>query len=220
MASKIFCAQWKENYLPFGEKWGASPANDDGMSFTGHIQDSSTGLTYMQARYYHPAVGRFLSNDPVGFASGGPGYFNRYAYSFTDPINNIDPDGQQVVVLPREQGRTVIVYPQKTADHVDKRHSPTGTAQNKFTQTLGKDKGQVMAMRTIEKSVSDGTFVQEGNDTVYEGKLGGLFTNVGTQGENTNRVVTQDLTTMTDPEMLSQVASELATPEVAGTLIE
>ena len=158
-----------------------------------------------------------MSIDPVTFMdTGNPGYFNRYAYTFNDPINNIDPDGQQV--FPRDNGRTIIVHPQKTADHVDKRHSPTGTAQNKFTQTLGKQKGQVMAMRTIEKSVSDGTFVREGNDTVYEGKIGGAFTSVGTQGEDTNRVVTQDLNTMTDPEMLGQVAAELATPEAVGTL--
>ena len=50
----------------------------------------------MQARYYDPVIGRFLSIDPVDFMGSGynPAYFNRYAYSGNDPINNIDPDGQ------------------------------------------------------------------------------------------------------------------------------
>ena len=50
----------------------------------------------MQARYYDAVAGRFLSVDPVTFMGSGynPAYFNRYAYSGNDPINNIDPDGQ------------------------------------------------------------------------------------------------------------------------------
>jgi|GEM_PF-5581283 len=31
----------------------------------------NASVTYMQARYYDPVIGRFLSNDPVGFAEGG-----------------------------------------------------------------------------------------------------------------------------------------------------
>jgi uncharacterized protein RhaS with RHS repeats len=50
----------------------------------------------MQARYYDPVIGRFLSNDPVGFASGGTGYFNRYAYTMNDPVNATDPTGEIV----------------------------------------------------------------------------------------------------------------------------
>ncbi len=58
------------------------------------IKDSDTGLNYMQARYYDPIIGRFLSVDPVGFLeTGDPAMFNRYAYTFNDPVNMIDPDG-------------------------------------------------------------------------------------------------------------------------------
>jgi len=69
-------------------------ASGDDVGFTGHITGTETGLTYMQARYYDPVIGRFLSPDPVGFATGGPGYFNRYAYVMNDPVNAIDPDGK------------------------------------------------------------------------------------------------------------------------------
>ena len=84
---------WREDYTPFGEPRQAPAGNADDEGFTGHIHDADTGLTYMQARYYDPVIGRFLSNDPVGFAEGGPGYFNRYAYTANDPVNFIDPDG-------------------------------------------------------------------------------------------------------------------------------
>ncbi len=50
----------------------------------------------MQARYYDPVIGRFLSNDPAGFAEMGPGYFNRYSYTFNDPVNKTDPTGMWV----------------------------------------------------------------------------------------------------------------------------
>ena len=48
----------------------------------------------MQARYYDPVIGRFLSIDPVTFTSSGhPASFNRYAYSLNDPVNLTDPTG-------------------------------------------------------------------------------------------------------------------------------
>jgi len=69
-------------------------ANDNQAGFTGHMKDSETGLNYMQARYYDPVIGRFLSIDPVTFMdTGNPGMFNRYAYVHNDPINGIDPFG-------------------------------------------------------------------------------------------------------------------------------
>jgi RHS repeat-associated protein len=87
---------WAEQYTPFGETILNPAANDNLDGFTGHIKDKATGLNYMQARYYDPALGRFLSIDPVGFDdTGNPTYFNRYAYSGNDPVNNIDPTGGQ-----------------------------------------------------------------------------------------------------------------------------
>ncbi|MEM9668052.1 MAG: RHS repeat-associated core domain-containing protein [Pseudomonadota bacterium] len=90
---------WREDYTPFGEARLDPSGNDDNPNFTGHIRDHDTGLVYAQARYYDPVIGRFLSTDPVGFAEGGPGYFNRYAYTMNDPVNNIDPDGRTPFVV-------------------------------------------------------------------------------------------------------------------------
>jgi uncharacterized protein RhaS with RHS repeats len=48
----------------------------------------------MQARYYDPQVGRFISTDPIGPAAGNPFNFNRFAYANNSPAVNIDPDGK------------------------------------------------------------------------------------------------------------------------------
>lgn len=43
-----------------------------------------------RARYYNPAVGRFLSEDPMGFAGSGP---NLYEWAGDDPVDFLDPFG-------------------------------------------------------------------------------------------------------------------------------
>lgn len=43
----------------------------------------------MRARYYHPMLRRFVSEDPLGIRGG----LNVYAYANSDPINRSDPSG-------------------------------------------------------------------------------------------------------------------------------
>ncbi len=66
----------------------------DGPGYTGHVADSATGLSYMQQRYMDPEIGRFLSVDPVGALSNGPGLFNRFRYGRNNPYKYTDPDGR------------------------------------------------------------------------------------------------------------------------------
>lgn len=77
-------------YEPYG--WTTTPAQA-GPGFTGHVTDTETGLSYMQARYYDPYAGRFLSTDPMGVGGSG-GSFNRYAYANNNPFKFLDPDGR------------------------------------------------------------------------------------------------------------------------------
>lgn len=77
---------------PFGQTIGKST---DGIGFTGHVSDSSSGLVYMQQRHYDPQIGRFLSTDPVAASSDPAGMFNRYRYAANNPYSVRDPDGRQ-----------------------------------------------------------------------------------------------------------------------------
>ena len=91
----------RQHYKPFGE---TIESPKDEVGYAGHKFDTDIGLTYMQARYYDPVIGRFYSNDPVGYLghleSGNPVQgFNRYAYANNNPYKYNDPDGEFAMLI-------------------------------------------------------------------------------------------------------------------------
>jgi RHS repeat-associated protein len=54
--------------------------------------DEETGFLFLNARYYDPALGTFISGDPSSPLSRGVG-INRYAYAGNNPIFYSDPTG-------------------------------------------------------------------------------------------------------------------------------
>jgi len=65
-------------------------------AFTGRELDE-TGIYYYRARYYSPQIGRFISEDPIGFWGG----INIYSYVDDDPANSTDPQGLRPYREPR-----------------------------------------------------------------------------------------------------------------------
>jgi len=59
------------------------------LLYTGREYDRETNLYYYRARYYDPEIGRFISEDPLGFKAG----VNFYAYVGNNPVNFNDPSG-------------------------------------------------------------------------------------------------------------------------------
>ncbi len=65
--------------------------------FQGQQYDPASGDYYLRARYYDPTVGRFLSPDPFAGLDVDPLSLHRYLYAKADPVNNVDPSGNDTI---------------------------------------------------------------------------------------------------------------------------
>jgi RHS repeat-associated protein len=63
------------------------------FNFTGE-QTDPTALQYLRARYYDPAVGRFVSSDPAESRPRDPRTLNRFVYVINQPAQLTDPSGE------------------------------------------------------------------------------------------------------------------------------
>jgi RHS repeat-associated protein len=80
-------------YEPFGETTTSGAVSANPSQYTGRENDG-TGLYYYRARYYHPTLKRFISEDPIGLAGG----INYYEYVSANPMSNTDPSGNVVPI--------------------------------------------------------------------------------------------------------------------------
>lgn len=89
------------DYYAFGPEvsGGLTEPSPTSLQYTGHERDKWGGgegldtLDYMHARYNSPALGRFLSVDPVLGDPEEPQSWNRYSYVSNNPMNFTDPTG-------------------------------------------------------------------------------------------------------------------------------
>jgi RHS repeat-associated protein len=65
-------------------------AEDTAFGFTGRFFDDDTGLQNNLNRWYDASVGRWISEDPIGFAAGD---VNLYRYVGNMPTGYVDPSG-------------------------------------------------------------------------------------------------------------------------------
>ncbi|MEU2419605.1 RHS repeat-associated core domain-containing protein [Streptomyces sp. NPDC007851] len=83
----------KRYTTPFGAPRGGGTGTwPDDKAFLGKATDSTSSLTYVGAREYAPATGRFLSVDPV-LDTGDAQSLNGYTYADDNPTTGSDPTG-------------------------------------------------------------------------------------------------------------------------------
>ena len=92
------------DYRPYGSQALGTP--EQGPGYTGHVNDVDSGLVYMQARYYDPETGQFLSPDPSPVRAAGAN-FNRYVYAGNNPVRFVDLDGRDITCT----GGTCVLVP-------------------------------------------------------------------------------------------------------------
>jgi len=91
-------------YDSFGKLTASTGSLTNPFQYTARESDSETGLYYYRARYYDLNVGRFLTEDPVGF-NAGP---NFYRYVRNNPALLIDPTGLITTLPPDPRQNTVV----------------------------------------------------------------------------------------------------------------
>ncbi|MBX9723723.1 MAG: hypothetical protein K2X81_20120, partial [Candidatus Obscuribacterales bacterium] len=119
----------KYTYGLFGDT--ASISNSS-FGFTGQRYDSEIGHYNYRARYYSPAIGRFLQPDPIGYKAG----MNQYSYVSNDPVNLTDPSG----MMPWEKNQTWKIIPAEQAiDPINTGKYASNTGITASTILLGQD---------------------------------------------------------------------------------
>ena len=79
--------------------------------YRGYYYDNETGFYYLNARYYDPAVRRFISVDDISYLGADETVtgFNLFAYCGNNPINKNDPDGHFAVAATATASGSVLV---------------------------------------------------------------------------------------------------------------
>ncbi|MDH6521836.1 RHS repeat-associated protein [Streptomyces sp. SAI-090] len=117
----------KRYLTPFGTaRSGGTGTWSDDKSFLGKSTDPTSGLSYIGARAYDSALGRFLSVDPVLDASDAQS-LNGYSYADNNPETLADPTGLEIGSRPNSCQYDLSNCPKKVQKEVG--YDPkTGTA--------------------------------------------------------------------------------------------
>ena len=147
--------RFAQYYFPYGAKrasWDNTSGSGSAVrdrGFTGQVSDSAlTGLLFYNARYYDPALRRFISADTIVPNPGNPQDLNRYTYVGNNPTTYDDPSGHCTRVT--DDGVCVI-----HANGVTYRANPDGTTTITTTDPLVADQVEGQHSASMARSVNE-----------------------------------------------------------------
>jgi RHS repeat-associated protein len=117
----------------FGKQTNSSGSLTNPFQYTAREFDTETNLHYYRARYYDQNVGRFVSEDPLGYDSDQNDF---YAYVGNSPVGNVDPFGLahctfslngiggvgMMVCIPDKPGDPIVWFPANSGNNGDPEH--------------------------------------------------------------------------------------------------
>src|SRR6266436_2199376 len=95
LADSTGTVQTSYSFEPFGNTTTSGSATTNSFAYTGRELDAGN-LYFYRARYYNPQLGRFISEDPIGYQGNS---VNLYEYGYDNPTNLIDPSGEQGIFI-------------------------------------------------------------------------------------------------------------------------
>ena len=199
-------------YEPFGSLTTASGLVDGELHrFTGKPSDLETDLSYFNARYYDPAIGRFTSSDP---ARDG---LNWYQYCNGNPIVFIDQNGEvPICVITGLIGAGIGAVTEGISSYVETGSIDWGRVASGALQggILGATGGMAMSMyisSTIPTPLNIPNPVYLSlSDIRSIGLVNGLLSFWGTGKEGINQGVTHFFNMLeSNPERISKIAGNL-----------
>ena len=99
------------SYSDFGETEELTENSfDNEICYTGAVYDAVSGLYYMNARYYDPVNGRFISQDTYRGELEDADQWHLYVYCANNPINYTDPSGHKLVYDDINVAKLLVAY--------------------------------------------------------------------------------------------------------------
>lgn len=148
-------------YDAFGNPTQTTGSFNNPFRYTAEPYDPETGAIYLRARYYQPALGRFLTQDTWQGDPWRPWTQNLYAYVGNNPVNYVDPTGHVLEWVHRTReffwtvtatGTAAVAYCMQSNCAVD---AARAVGNILFSSNKHKDKNQDAGFEAPEEAYED-----------------------------------------------------------------